>query len=181
MSKPRTCDLRVTEIQFLYAGEQAEVDQARVRDFRSGKAEEGLAQIQQGIATWRAAGIELVRPYFSSMMVEALRELGRIDEGLAVLNEELDMMEKTGEKHYEAELQRLKSELMLMQEGDPVEIEACLQKAIDISRRQQAKSQELRAAVSLSRLWQKQGKEKKRGRCFRESTAGLQKALTQKT
>ena len=123
-----------------------------------GKAEEGLAQIQRGIATWRAAGIELVHPYFSSMMVEALRELGRIEEGLVVLSEELAMMDKTGEKHYKAELHRLKSEMILVQGDNEAETEACLQQAIEVARRQQAKSLELRATVSLSRLWQKQGK-----------------------
>ena len=68
------------------------------------------------------------------------------------------LMEKTGERYYEAELYRLKGELMLTRGGDGAEAEACFHRAIDVARRQQAKSWELRATVSLSRLWQNQGK-----------------------
>ena len=66
-------------------------------------------------------------------------------------------MEQTDERHREAELYRLKGELLLLQ-GDDAEAEASFHKAIEVARRQQAKSLELRATVSLCRLWQQQGK-----------------------
>jgi predicted ATPase len=67
------------------------------------------------------------------------------------------VVEETGERYYEAEIHRLKGELLLMQ-GDEAEAETSFHKAIEVARRQSAKSWELRATVSLCRLWQKQGK-----------------------
>jgi predicted ATPase len=80
-------------------------------------------------------------------------------EGLAVVAEALTCVETTGERYAEAELHRLKGELLLKRTlPDAHQAEACFQQALAIARRQQAKSWELRAAVSLSRLWQQQGK-----------------------
>ena len=91
--------------------------------------------------------------------------MGRIDEGLDLLAEALDFVEKTGERYYEAEVRRLRGELLLLQgdfpsssRGDEVEAEADYRTAIEVARRQSAKSLELRATVSLSRLLQRQGK-----------------------
>ena len=68
-------------------------------------------------------------------------------------------MDTTGERWYEPELYRLKGELLLAHAmGHDTEAETCFRQALDIARRQQAKSWELRAALSLSRLWQRQGK-----------------------
>ncbi len=78
-------------------------------------------------------------------------------EGLTTLAEALALVEQTDERHWEAELYRLRAELLLMQ-GDDAEAEASLHKAIKVARRQQAKSWELRATVSLCRLWQQQGR-----------------------
>jgi predicted ATPase len=76
-----------------------------------------------------------------------------------LLAEALAMVDTTGERHTEAELHRLKGELLLVQPTDhTTEAEVCFQQALDIARRQQAKSWELQAAMSLSRLWQHQGK-----------------------
>ena len=77
-----------------------------------------------------------------------------------MLNEALDMVNKTEERYWEAELHRRKGELLLMKQGEKVgEAEECFQKALHIAHRQQAKSLELRAAMSLSRLWQQEGKQ----------------------
>jgi predicted ATPase len=89
--------------------------------------------------------------------------MGRPEEGLATLAEALAVMQRTGEQWYEAELCRLKGELTLQSESQssespPREAEACFQKAIAVARHQSAKSLELRAVMSLSRLWQQQGK-----------------------
>jgi predicted ATPase len=79
--------------------------------------------------------------------------------GLAVLAEALTVAHANGEHHYEAELYRLKGELLLKQDvPDEPEAERCLCQAVDVARQQQAKSLELRAVMSLSRLWQQQGK-----------------------
>jgi predicted ATPase len=75
------------------------------------------------------------------------------------LTEALSLVDKNDERWYEAELHRLKGELLLQRSSDNhTEAETCFQKALDIARRQQAKSFELRAATSLARLWQQQGK-----------------------
>jgi len=130
-----------------------------------GKVEEGIAQMHQGLADYRATGAELFRPYFLALLAEAYGKRGQAEEGLSALTEALDTVNKTGEREYEAELYRLKGELLLAQEsknqkskGKNEEAEECFHKAIDIARRQEAKSLELRATVSLARLWQQQGK-----------------------
>jgi predicted ATPase len=95
---------------------------------------------------------------FYSYLAEAFGKGGHTEEALAILTEGLAAADKTGEHWWDAELHRLKAELMLVQEADEAEVEACFHQAIDVARRQQAKSFELRATMSLSRLWQKQGK-----------------------
>ena len=86
-----------------------------------------------------------------------------MEEGLSALAQALDVTHKTGEHFYEAELHRLKGELILGTGGQQaLEAEACFYQAIDVARCQEAKSLELRAVMSLSRLWQKQGKKAKK-------------------
>jgi predicted ATPase len=93
------------------------------------------------------------------LLGEAYREIGQVDEGLHVLAEALAMVDKNAERLWEAELYRLQGELLLGQVAtNGPQIEACFRQALDVARRQQAKSLELRAATSLSRLWQQQGK-----------------------
>ena len=127
-----------------------------------------VEQIRQGLADYRATGAELFRPYYLALLAEAYGKGGQAAEGLTVLAEALATVEKTGERFHEAELYRLKGELLLAQEGYRLqavgyrekieEAEECFWKAIEIARRQQAKSLELRAVTSLARLWQQQGK-----------------------
>jgi predicted ATPase len=125
-----------------------------------GRGAEGIAQIHQGLAAYRATGAEVDTPYFLSLLAEAYGKVGQPEEGLSVLVKALAIVDSTGGRHWEAELHRQKGELLLMQKGQKVgEAEECFQKALDIARRQQAKSFELRAAMSLSRLWQQQGKQ----------------------
>ncbi len=88
-------------------------------------------------------------------------KVGQAEEGLRVLTEALDLVDKTSERWWEAELYRLKGELLLQQsQTQHGEAEDCFQQAITIAQRQAAKSWELRAATSLARLWQGQGKTK---------------------
>src|SRR5262249_7727704 len=96
------------------------------------------------------------------LLAEGYRKAGQTGDGLAVVTEALEVIHKTGERFYEAELYRLKGQLTLQQSGVPSpqsEAETCFHKAIEIARHQQAKSLELRAVMSLSRLWQQQGKQ----------------------
>jgi predicted ATPase len=88
-----------------------------------------------------------------------------------VLNEALDTVNKTEERYWEAELYRRKGELLLMEQGQKMgEAEECFRQAL-VARRQQAKSLELRAAMSLSRLWQQQGKQEEARRLLAETYA----------
>jgi predicted ATPase len=128
---------------------------------------EGLVQIRQGLAMYQLTGAEYQRPHYLTLLAEASGRLGQPEEGLAALDEALTVMEQTGEQYYEAELHRQRGELLLLREAQshpaqggrkPHDAEACFQQALDIARRQEAKSLELRAAMSLSRLWQQQGK-----------------------
>ncbi|MFB0538056.1 MAG: BTAD domain-containing putative transcriptional regulator, partial [Anaerolineae bacterium] len=118
-----------------------------------GQVEEGIAQMRQGFAAVQATGAELQRSRMLAWLAEAYGKAGQAEEGLSVLTEALALVEKISERYYEAELRRLKGELLLMQ-GDDAEAEASFHKAIEVARRQQAKSWELRATVSLCRLWQ---------------------------
>jgi len=119
-----------------------------------GQAQEGIAQIEQGLRAFRATGAELNRSYFLALLAEAHGTLGEPEAGLAVLTEALTRVDTTGERWYESELYRLKGVLLLQQSSDnQVEAEACFHTALDIARSQQAKSFELRAATSLARLW----------------------------
>jgi predicted ATPase len=124
-----------------------------------GQVKEGIEQINQGLIALRATGAEMRRPYFLALLAEAHGTLGEPEAGLKVLVEALVHVEHTGDRYYEAEIHRLKGELLLQQHLDnQAEAEACFHKALDIARSQQAKSFELRSATSLARLWQQQGK-----------------------
>jgi predicted ATPase/DNA-binding SARP family transcriptional activator len=121
-----------------------------------GGLDEGLDQIHQGLASWQELGAEQGRSFFLSLYAEALEKNGRIEEGLHVISEALDAVQKNDERFNESELYRLKGEFLLAHDKDHAEAEANLQKALQISRRRSAKSLELRATISLFRLWQKQ-------------------------
>jgi class 3 adenylate cyclase/predicted ATPase len=124
-----------------------------------GQGEEGLAQIRQGIATQRATGAALWVPYSYTLLAEVSDHLGRTEEGLQALAEAHTMVEQYEDRWWEAEIHRLRGIVLLRQPGTPqTEVETWLQRALDVARRQEAKSLELRAAMSLARLWQQQGK-----------------------
>jgi predicted ATPase len=125
-----------------------------------GQGEEGMAQVRQGIAAWRATGAVLLIPYLCTLLAEVCDHLGYPEDGLQALAEAHTLMEQQEERWWEAEIHRLRGVLLLRQPGTPqAEAEAWLQRALDVARRQEAKSLELRAAMSLSRLWQQQGKQ----------------------
>jgi predicted ATPase len=125
-----------------------------------GQSEEGMAQIRQGIAAYRATGGTVWVPYLCTMLAEVCDHLGCIEDGVQALAEAHTLVEQQENRYWEAEVCRLRGVLLLRQTGTPqAEAETWLQRALDIARRQEAKSLELRAAMSLSRLWQQQGKQ----------------------
>jgi TOMM system kinase/cyclase fusion protein len=122
-----------------------------------GQGELGIAQTRQGLAALRATGAALRLPYYFALLAEACGQTGQAVEGLALLAEAL--AHKTGETWMEAELYRLKGELLLSLGADNhTEAAGCFHQALSTARRQQAKSLELRVATSLARLWQQQGR-----------------------
>ena len=122
----------------------------------------GRAQIKQGLAASQAIRVTRDRPFYLALLADACARVEQITEGLEAVTEALATMAQSGVRWWEAELYRLQGELLLQQTvAQPEEAEACFQQALDIARRQQAKSWELRAAMSLSRLWQGQGKREK--------------------
>lgn len=121
--------------------------------------EVGITEIRQGLAAELATGAKLWQPYFLSLLAEAYGEGGHAEEGLHALAEAVDVMDETETRFYGAELYRLQGELRLTQvTPDQSQAEAYFYQAIEIARLQEAKSWELRAAMSLARLWQQQNK-----------------------
>jgi predicted ATPase len=159
-----------------------------------GQTAEGMAQIRQGLSDWRATGAEVCLSYLLALLAETYGKVGQVEDGLAVLAEALTTLEQTGERFWEAELYLLKGKLLLQAEAKAEalrqaqdEAEKCFWQAIDITRRQEARSLELRAVVSLSRLWQSQGKQVEAKQMLAEiygwftegfETADLQEART---
>jgi predicted ATPase len=124
-----------------------------------GQGEEGMAQVRQGLAAYRAIGAVMFVPCFCTWLAEIATHLGHPEDARQALAEAYTLLEQHEERFWEAEVYRLQGVLLLQQPGTPQEeAEPWLQQALDVARRQQAKSLELRAAMSLSRLWQQQGK-----------------------
>jgi predicted ATPase len=124
-----------------------------------GQGEEGMARVRQGLAAFRATGAELAVPYLCTLLADVSAHLDHPEDGLQALAEAHTLVEQHEERWWEAEIHRLRGVLLLRQTGTPqAEAEAWLQRALDVARRQEAKSLELRAAMSLARLWQQQGK-----------------------
>jgi class 3 adenylate cyclase/predicted ATPase len=121
-----------------------------------GQAEQGVAQIREALAMASATIGEIWRTYNLAQLAEACGKAERIDEGLEVIVEALDVVQEKGERWWEAEIHRLKGELLLKQDDhNTVEVQICFERAIEIAHRQSAKSLELRATTSLARLLDK--------------------------
>jgi predicted ATPase len=115
--------------------------------------------MRAGLATWEAMENELYRPYQLLQLAEVYSTVGQAEEGLRVLDEARAAVPHSEGRFFEAELARLEGELLLVRSAEHyAEAETCFRHALAIARRQQAKSLELRATMSLARLWQHQGK-----------------------
>jgi tetratricopeptide (TPR) repeat protein len=121
---------------------------------QQGQVEMGLAHMHDGLDI----GETLQGPTFLSILVETYRHIRQPARGMLLLGEALDHMAVTGTRSSEAELHRLKGELLHMQGTDEQAVEAQFRQALTVAQQQEAKSLELRAAMSLARLWQRQGK-----------------------
>ncbi len=123
-----------------------------------GEVEAGIAQMQQGLDDLRVMESGLRENYYLALLAEAHARAGRVEVGLRLLDEAAAVTAEREERVTEAELHRLRGDLLQLQGQPDAQVEANYQRALDIARSQQAKSLELRAAAQLSRLWRRQGK-----------------------
>ena len=124
-----------------------------------GDAATGVSHMHEGWEGLQRTGLKLYRPYFLALLAEASGQAGQPEAGLAALAEAVTLVDATEERWWEAELYRLHGTLLLQGSRAAVgQAEACFQQALDVARRLLAKDLELRAALSLARLWQGQGK-----------------------
>jgi DNA-binding SARP family transcriptional activator/predicted ATPase len=160
------------EVQIVRERTEAVVRMSKERDFalylawgtalrgwalaQQGEEEEGINQMLEGIAAWRAMGGTTLLPQLLASLAEIYRKAGELTEASGRLDEALELATTSGECCWEAELHRLKGDLMLTR-GDEIQAEVCFERAIDVARRQGARSWELRAATSLCRLWRARG------------------------
>jgi predicted ATPase len=122
-----------------------------------GRVDEGLALLTEGLAAYRATGALVSVPNFLRLLADCYRRAGRPKEGLKYLDEAARQIEATEGRDTEADMHRLRGELLIAV-GDPGAAEASFRQAIAIARKQNAKLWELRAATSLTRLWRDRGK-----------------------
>jgi predicted ATPase len=122
-----------------------------------GGGEGHLSEIRRAIEILQeTAGFRL--PYYRSLLAEACGRLGRTDEGLEEVSAALAILDSTNERWWEPELHRLRGELLTAASRDNREAETCFKRAIEVALKQRAVSLELRATLSLARLWQRNGK-----------------------
>jgi predicted ATPase len=144
-----------------------------------GKLSGGIVELRQGLNDWAATGGSTYRTYHLALLADALARAGQIEESLATLAEALALMQRTGEAFHGAELHRLRGELLRRQRAASAdhEAEGCFRQALAIARRQEARSLELRAAMSLTRLCHKQGRQAEArpllGACYDWFTEGF--------
>jgi adenylate cyclase len=151
-----------TTHEFAYPAAAAMVVQGWVWTMQ-GRGDEGLARLYQGLEDYQhIAGAAVECPFLLALLAEAYGHVGRIAEGLDTVTHALTLVEAHAERCWEPELYRLRGVLLQQAADDGQQAvgtaEACLRQALTIAHRQQAKSLELRAAMSLARLWQHQGK-----------------------
>jgi len=135
-----------------------------------GQPQAGIEQIRAGLEAYRCTGAEVWVTHFLALLAEACEQAGRVQEGLDVLQEALAVIEKNQEHIYEAELHRIQG-LLLQRRG--ADAEACFDRAIAVARQQGARSLQLRAELSLARLWREQGKTDEARRMLEQICGGF--------
>lgn len=129
-----------------------------------------IEQVQCAFSEFRTQEAGVGLPWAMSIVAAGYARLGRVEEGLATVGAAFQAMERNGERHWEAELWRLRGELRLAQANDEEGI-ACLQRAVDVARRQGARSLELRAVISLARCLDRRGESARATRMLTEIRA----------
>jgi predicted ATPase len=117
-----------------------------------GAFEIGIAEMEKGISEFQAAGAEFILTYYKALLAEQYGKQGAVKISLTLVNEGIAQVDRSGERWCEAELFRIKGELLRMQ-GEDTEAEVAFRRAIAIAQEQEAKLLELRAALGLARLW----------------------------
>jgi predicted ATPase len=124
-----------------------------------GAVDEGIEEMRRGLTAKRAGGAEIKVPYYLGLLATVCLRARRRAEALSLLAEGLHRVDRTGERWFEAELHRIKGDVLRRApEVDPAEAETCLRKAIAVAQGQGAKLWELRATMSLAQLWRDQGR-----------------------
>jgi predicted ATPase len=128
-------------------------------DAQRGEATTGIGRIRDGLAASEATGARCYTPLFLTLLAEVLALAGKIEEGLAALDDALAQAAGSGAKGWSAEIHRLRGELTArLPYPDPAKAEESFRTALAIAREQGARGYELRAATSLARLWREQGR-----------------------
>ena len=121
-------------------------------DALAGDLDCGIVRMRQNLSQLRAAGFEVASAYHLALTATALGKAGHFDEALRTIEESFLIIERTGQRHRKAEVHRLKGELLLVgPHRMPPRLKRCFRSAIEIARKQHAKSWELRATTSLAR------------------------------
>lgn len=141
------------------------------------ETEEGIDEIRRGLATYEATGAKLWRAHFLGLLALALARGGRATEGMAAVTEALALVRGTGENYCLAELNRLAGELLLLNGGSLTDAEEWFKQSLAVAREQRARSLELRAATSLGRLRQLQGRHDEAGRLVRDTLASFEEGF----
>jgi len=123
---------------------------------KNGNVTEGMTLLRSGTTAYRASGAQLLVPHYFALMAAACELVGKVEESLSLLDASLQVVESTGERWFAAELNRLKGQLLLRQ-GYSDAAEELYRKALGIAQEQEAKLWELRAALSMARLWRDRG------------------------
>ena len=144
----------------------------------TGKASDAVQLITSGVTEMRSTGTTMWMPLWLSYLTRANAEIGQFDNARRCIGEAMAAVEKAKERWCEAEVNRIAGEIALLSpEPDVAKAEAYFERALAVAREQQAKSWELRAAVSMARLWRDQGTGDRRPATFSlRSTAGSPKA-----
>jgi predicted ATPase len=125
----------------------------------TGKASDAVQTITSGVTAWRSTGSTAMMPSYLSYLARAHAELGQFDDATRCIGEAITTVETTKESWFEAEINRIAGEIaLLLPEPDVAKAEACFERALAVARKQQAKSWELRAAMSMARIWRDQGR-----------------------
>jgi adenylate cyclase len=160
-----------TEHEFAYWGAMGAVCQGWAL-IAKGLLQEGIAKMNSALDAVQATGGGVMFAYFQSQLAEAYARAGHLDQGMIALTQAQTFLDKSGERWWQSELHRIKGELAIRRarplSDDRPQAEECFQRALTVSRAQSAKSLELRAATSLARLWQKDGKQNEAQRMLSE-------------